>query len=70
MPDKKRRFPWPLKRSARPAASGKVADQATTEPGDMVDGQSSNGSTGDQIGGQSSYSEDEMYGRTKGLPKK
>ena len=50
--------------------SGKDADKAPIEPDDVLDGKSSNGSAGDQIGGQSPYSEDEMHGLSKGLPNK
>lgn len=38
-------------------------------PNEEDDAHSSNGFTGDEIGGQSPHSEDEMLGRKEGLPK-
>ena len=51
--------------AGRPAASGEP-DKAAAKTGTFE----SNGSTGDQIGGQSLYAERELKGRTKGLPKR
>ena len=53
-------------------SKGRIAEVASDEDLDEpAQGEiPGNGSTGDQIGGQSPYSEAEMDGKTKGLPKR
>jgi hypothetical protein len=48
-----------------------VAPPTPAKPGEDAGGDApdGNGSTGDQIGGQSEYAEDETDGKQKGLPR-
>ena len=53
----------------RNVSSAKTGDKPLPDAKEKKNTQKSNGSTGDQIGGQSPHSEAEIEGRVEGLPK-